>query len=191
MQFKSSLLALITGSVLFSTGATAEGSYASIGLSSMTYSEDMFDAVNLDDYSPLTLDFSIGQQLNEHLGLEFRLGVGLNEETQSTRVNGVSVDASFQLDNYWGLYVVPALPVGESGSLYANLGFADVEATAEVENKNNGMKVEGSGEEDGFSWALGYRHDLGSNGFQIEYGSVVVSDEFDLTGISAKYFFEF
>lgn len=191
MQFKSSVLALVAGSILFSSAASAEDNYVSVGLSSMNYSEDGFDELGLDDYTPLTLDLAVGQQVNKNLGVEFRLGFGMGDESQSGSLSGVPLDASFELNNYWGVYVVPALPVSESSSLYAALGFASVEATVEAENRLNGASVSSDGEESGLSWGLGYRHDFGKNGFQLEFGSVVVSDDFDLTGLSAKYFFKF
>ena len=106
------------------------------------YNEDILD----EDFSSIMLQ--AGYKINSYVAIEGRYWFGLDSDTfLYTGDTNIPADVNV---NSWGIYVKPMYPVTDAFDIYALLGYASSELTAERGN----FSYE-SNDLDGFSWGLG------------------------------------
>ncbi|MCL2916464.1 porin family protein [Shewanella corallii] len=124
------------------------------------------------------VSFLTGYQYNDYLGLEARIGVGVGDD--SNTANGTKVE--YELDYYYGGYLVGTVPLTESFDLYALAGYAKAEATV----KANGTSVKG--DDSKFSYGGGLKWNANRNWtFSAEY--LMLVEDMDSVNVGITYRF--
>lgn len=116
---------------LSATGAQAADTYAGVDFLIADYQESAMS----DSVAPKAIEVKYGIQMDQNLGVEFRLGTGIsNGKTSNLLVNrpsGPIIVPNFEasLDLLLGAYGRAALPVTDNFQVYALAGVASIETT--------------------------------------------------------------
>lgn len=135
----------ILPTVLMAGPMTEGSSYGGVSFSQLTYDEDGVS----DDPKLTALTGRFGYFVANQIAIEGRLGFGLSDDTVTVNDFGQTVDVDFEIDRLFGIYAVGHLPLSNTASLYAVLGFTDIKATFSAE----GLSF--SGTDSGFSYGAG------------------------------------
>ena len=129
-----------------------------------TYTEDILD----EDYSSIMLQ--AGYKFNSYVAVEGRYWFGLDSDT--TLYSGSSnIPADVNVDS-WGIYVKPMYPVTDAFDIYALLGYASSDLSAE-QTVGAGTLTYDSDSLDGFSWGIGAQYTVSDNfGIFVDYVSI-------------------
>lgn len=135
-----------------------------------------FDAIDADfDLGALT--FQYGMDINEMLGMEFRFGFGLQDDS----LLGVNLS----LENYYGLYLKPKYRM-DAVQLYALFGYA----SAELELSFQGESM--SADDDGFSYGFGLEYFFNdTTAVTVEYMQLINDSDYDSPSfnLGVNYYF--
>lgn len=165
---------MIAGAILASlTMATAvsakDGNYVGFGLSQHNLDAGFFDA------DVMTLDGKIGTYFNENFSGEFRLGLGVQDDT----VFGEDVE----LENYYGAYIRAGIPVSDGFYPYAIAGYSNMKV---------GVSGGGSDSESDFSYGVGADMAITNDvDFTVEYMRYLDKDGVEIDGIGLGFKFKF
>ena len=165
-----------------------QGAYAGIQYASFDFaSED-----SPEDFSPTGLIGRAGSNINEYISIEGRLGIGLSDDTITATEGTTTASASIELDTLIGLYGVGHIPIGKSSSIYALVGFTQVEATASAALTNVGSASFSDDESDlsyGIGADIGILYNVAVNVEYVQY--LDKSDFFDVSAIALGVKFGF
>lgn len=169
-MFKKTTIVAIGLSTLLCGTAQAEKGYYGVGLAFLNYSEE-----DIEDASLTSIYGRLGTNFNENISGEFRIGVGVGDD--SVDVYGYDVD--IELDNMVGAYLRGGIPVTESFFPYAVLGYTRLELTASA------MGFSESESETDISFGLGADVDVNGNiTVNVEYINYVDKDGLEIDGFS-------
>lgn len=112
------------------------------------------------DFDTPTLQFAFGNQFNDNLGLEFRVGLGADEDS--------SFGADLEISDYFALYLKPTLPISDTVSLYALLGAAKTSLDSSA----------GDDDDNDISYGFGFAAEVGS-GVDVFAEYIVLYDDSD------------
>ena len=178
------LLASMSGNAF--AGLTP-GGYAGIQFASTDFS---FEGVP-QEFSPTALIGRAGSNLNQYVSIEGRLGIGLSDDTV-TATDGVNTaSVSIDIDTLIGLYGVGRLPLGKTSSLYALVGFTQVDATASASATGLGSASFSDDESDlsyGVGADIGIRYNLWVN---VEYVQYLDKSDIEVSAIAVGMRFGF
>lgn len=147
--------------------------YAGVNLTKVNYKEDGFDTA-----SPTALTFRLGNQFNQNLAVEGRLGLGLSED----QVEGITVE----LDRYFGVYAKAILPASETFSIYGLVGYTDGDLTFSIP----GFSLSSSDSD--FSFGFGVDIQVSKTVIlNAEFAQLVKGDGFEVEGVSFGLGFKF
>jgi opacity protein-like surface antigen len=108
---------------------------------------DGFDAA---DFTNNAVDLRVGYNINEYVAIEGRYAFGAEDEVD---FNGYATPFLADIDT-WGIFVKPQYPVTADATIYALLGYGNVDGTFDGENLLD---------EDGFQWGLGAKYSVTRN----------------------------
>jgi opacity protein-like surface antigen len=173
------LLALISLLPFHSIAATEGDTYFSFGYGLGTYSEDGFP-----DTNPGALIVRFGQHTGDGFAIEGRFGIGIGDDSFTTRVQGVDVDLAIEVDTIIGVYGLKHFGNIDKGtSVYGVLGFTRGELTATGSASAFGTSFSESISDSSSSLSLGVG--LQINQFNIEF--MRYFDDFTAIGVGVAF----
>ncbi|MCS2608687.1 porin family protein [Halomonas dongshanensis] len=131
----------------------------------------------------------IGHFLSDYVAIEGRLGTSLNDDSVEFNAAGIGdIDNEYkvEVDHIAGVYGVGHLPLGQSASLFAVLGYTSAEATL------SGYGTSETSDDSGISYGGGIQALFTPNvSASVEYMSYLNKSEYDVKAISvgANYHF--
>ncbi len=178
------LLLIALSTIAVSANAWEPEVYAGAGITAYQYQHDTTPTNNKINM----LEATAGLNLIEYLGIEARIGAGLNTSTDTLRdADGVAISTGEAEVNFSGsLYLKPQL-TNERARLYGLLGYTTVDVT----HTQNGVTVLDDSEGGlaygiGASWMLWPKAELTA-----EWKKLVNSDDFDVRGGSVGFIYKF
>ena len=156
------------------------GAYAGIQYASTDLS---FDGV-AEEFSPTCLIGRAGSNFNQYVSIEGRLGIGLSDDTITATYNATTASISAEIDTLIGLYGVGHLPLGKSSSIYALVGFTQIDATVSASETSVGSASMSDDESDlsyGIGADIGILYNLWVN---VEYVQYIDKSDFDVSAIA-------
>ena len=159
--------------------ALAQG-YGGVGYSASEVSVDS------EDFDVGALYGRIGSQINENFSAEFRVGIGVADDS----VDFTGGEATLEIDKFFGGYVRGTLPLNEVIKPYVILGYTDIEVELEVDT------IVGSGSDSDSDGDLSYGAGLDFHVdpnliLNLEYMNMYDDDDVEITalsfGIAAKF----
>jgi hypothetical protein len=178
------LLASTSGNAL--AGLTP-GAYAGIQYASTDFS---FDGVP-EEFSPTALIGRAGSNFNQYVSIEGRLGIGLSDDTITATDGVTTASVSIEIDTLIGLYGIGRVPLGKSSSLYALIGFTQVDATKSASLTGSGSASLSDDESDlsyGVGADIGIRYNLWVN---VEYVQYLDKSDIEVSAIAVGMRFGF
>ena len=163
------------------------GAYAGIQYASTDFS---FDGVP-DEFSPTCLIGRAGSNFNQYVSIEGRLGIGLSDDTVTATEGVTTASVSIEIDTLIGLYGVGHVPLGKSSSIYALVGFTQVDATASASITGFGSASMSDDESDlsyGIGADIGILYNLWVN---VEYVQYIDKSDVDVSAIALGLKFGF
>ena len=150
---------VIVGGSLFAKQSMAEGGY--IGVSGAYLDTDVTNhtAVNLHG----------GYNFNSVLSMEGRVLVNSSEEAHR--------GANVEIDSLWGLYLMAAIPVSDSLSVYGLFGYSDGEATASYYGRSE------TADDSSGSMGFGIKYDL-LEAWSVRFEHTQLFDDMDSTAVT-------
>lgn len=119
-----------------------------------------------------------GYQYNDYIGLEARVGFGVGDDSVTS--NGTKVE--YELDYYYGGYLVGTFPLAKRFDIYALAGYAKAEA--KVRSNGNDIK----GDDSKFSYGAGLKWNANRNWtFSAEY--LMLVEDLDSVNVGITYRF--
>ena len=124
-----------------------------------------------------SVGINLGYQPSPYLALEARYGRGVGDDTH---FDGL---VETELKHYFGVYVLPQIPIQDFMSVYGVLGWtkAKAEASAPI------IREKVSDSEDDFSYGIGMRfkdkRHTGGVGFFVEYSRLIDKSDFDIDSL--------
>ncbi len=146
--------------------------YGGLGFVFLDYSEEGVD----EDLSLTAIYGRIGSQFNENFSGEIRAGFGVGDDS----VDILGIDVDLELDTFFGAYLRGGIPVSETFSPYAVVGFTRGELTASA----SGFGSESESETD-VSFGLGA--DITANDdvvLNLEYMNYLDKDGVEIDGFA-------
>lgn len=167
---KTMIAGAIIASLTMATAVSAkEGNYVGFGLTQHNLDGGSFDA------DVMTLDGKIGTYFNENFSGEFRVGLGVQDDT----VFG----ADIEVENYYGAYVRAGIPVTDGFYPYAIAGYTKTKV---------GVSGGGSDSESDISIGLGADMAISNDvDFTVEYMRYLDKDGGEIDGIGLGFKFKF
>ena len=155
---------------LSATGAQAADTYAGVEFLMADYQESGMS----DSLSPKAIAVKYGIQADQNLGVEFRLGTGINEGKGSNMTidtglgSVVASDVTVNLDLLLGIYGKATLPMTDVLQVYGIAGITSVETTADVT-------------------IAGFKGSANSTGTEFSYGAGFAFKPNDKTTLTTEY----
>ena len=169
------LLALLVVASFFCSPANAARSGNSYFGLQYAMTEVDVDVSGLDAFEPTALVLKSGGQVNPNTSIEFRFGLGLEDDNQSVG----RFDVDFEIDRILGIYGVFHTSGGGPTSFYGLLGYSWAEGEISVNGSGD------SEDEDGISYGVG----VNFSGFNAEYMVYLDEDDVEVTALSLGYTF--
>lgn len=164
-----------------------QGAYAGIQYASVDFS---FQDIS-EDFSPTGLIGRAGSNINRYVSIEGRLGIGLSDDTITATDGTTTASVSLELDTLIGLYGVGHVPFGESSSIYALVGFTQIDGTASASVTGFGSASVSDDESDlsyGIGADIGILYNVAVN---VEYVQYIDKSDFDVSAIAIGLKFGF
>ncbi|MBY5922704.1 porin family protein [Ferrimonas balearica] len=173
---KRTLMTLALGAALLAGPAAAElnqgHGYFGGQLNYMTFD------TGFGDVNPMALTVLGGYQFNPYLALEGRVGIGMTDDNLEMWSN----DVSFELDRYFGGYLVATAPLSDWVAIYGMAGFTDAKVSAKIDSQK------GSESDSEFSYGAGLKlYGTENAAFTLEY--LVMFDDIDTLNLGFTYRF--
>ena len=143
------------------------------------------------DFNPTALIGRIGSYFHPNFSIEFRMGFGLQDDTQFIPEYGADggLDATLDLDYIRGIYGTGQIDFTKWFSIYGVLGASNVKATASIPSI---PVLEDSNSESSVSYGIGADIGIGSNvALNIEYMRYLDKHNIDFDVIGAGVVFSF
>ena len=154
------------------------GVYIGVGAGQVTVELD--DAPDLE---PSVLVFRVGKMFDENVGIEGRLGGGTSSDDTDFDLIGFDASLEVEVENFYGIYGVGRLPLGDSFAVYGLLGFTSMSIDVSLDSPI----IEGSASEDesGLSFGVGGSWSPSDRfAFSLEYMSYLDEDDFAASSVS-------
>ena len=141
----------------------------------LQYAHSIVSQDNVPDFNPGAAVVRFGAFGTKNLAIEGRVGMGVQDDTQSDQ----GADVSLELDTMFGMYGVGHFTFGRNSSLYGVLGFSQVKGEySSVPVPSVGF----TGEKAGVSYGIGADIGIAKNiAVNIEYMSYVSSSAVDIS----------
>lgn len=183
MIYKNITIGAVVSVVLMSSNVFADlagGVYGGIQYASFDFSADDIS----EDFSPTGLIGRVGNKINENFAIEGRLGLGLSDDT-ITATDGIdTASLSIELDTLIGVYGIGHVMLSESSSIYALIGFTQIDATASASVTNVGS-ASASDDESDLSYGIGADIGISNNiALNVEYVQYLDKSDFDVSAIA-------
>lgn len=167
MRFKN--LVLAAGMSVASCLSVAEG-YVGLGATTME-----LDIGEFGKYDMAAMYAVVGNQMNENVALEFRLGTGFSDG--ESYVYGEEVTT--EIDDFMGVYMKLGSRVSEDFYPYAIVGFNRIKATVSVQQYSD------STSENDTAFGIGAKFGSASDmNFSVEYLRYYNESDVEINGIS-------
>ena len=112
----------------------------------------------------------LGVDINDYIGIEMRVGVGVDDDT----IDVLGVDVKVEVDHAYGLYVRPKFRQ-EQVQVYGLLGFTEIEYEVSV----FGLSIED--DETDFSFGAGLEYFFNDNvSVSVEYMQLLDKDDYEV-----------
>ena len=170
------ILFIIIAGLISSASYSQNENYFGASISSIGYSERGFP-----DFDLSSLNLIAGQNINDNLAAEVRLGFGIRGDTINAQTLGLEEDVNvdLDLDKFMGIYLKYSLESSNSIIPYATLGYTHAKAKASV------MDVSASASESDISMGLGVDISLNQKtSLNIEYMNFIDTNTITADGIS-------
>jgi len=153
MRFVLALAALSCLPASYATADQQRGFFAG-GAFSYTSSETFTQAPTSKDKIELpAFELVGGYKFNSLLGVDIRVGAGLNERDLSSS-NDASDSIEYKIDSYQSIYYRPEI-INREARLYGLIGYSKLEATADFLDTDDNSLSEVEISESGLSYGLG------------------------------------
>lgn len=167
-------------------GYTQGTTYYGAQISQFDYEEtiDVGVARGTASAKPPVFVARIGHFLSDYVAIEGRLGTSLNDD--SIEFADIDTGAKLEVDHIAGVYGVGHLPLGQSASLFAVLGYTNIEGTFSAEGES------WTNDDSGISYGGGIQTLFTPNvSASVEYMSYLNKSDYDVKAISvgANYHF--
>jgi len=155
-----------------SAEAAQSGPYVGVGYSTINFSDA--------DVRVGVINGRIGYRVGPHFAIEGEGAFGIQDDTVTVDDGlGGFVDVDAELDSAWSIFAVGAMPVSEDTVVFARLGYATVEVTAEAQG------VSASDDDSGVALGVGGWVSL-SDHFALRADYTYVDENVHALGISAQ-----
>jgi hypothetical protein len=162
--------AVAVAALLAAAPATAQtfGNQAYINLGYTNFALDEIDETNVDD-----IDFNlgavtgrIGARFHPNFGLEGELGVGVQDQEESSTVGTFTTKLNYEA----AAFAVGYLPISPATDLFARVGVGTTDLEFEFDPSGTGASTSDSGSEAVFGLGVGAQHFFdGVNGIRGDY----------------------
>jgi opacity protein-like surface antigen len=125
------------------TGFYVSGGYAYLDAEAT----DGYDTVAFTNNA---LDLRAGYNFSEYVAVEARYAIGAEDDVE---LNGFVTPFQADIDT-WGVFIKPQYPVTSDATIYALLGYGNVDGTFAGVNELD---------ENGFQWGLGAKYSVNTN----------------------------
>ncbi len=159
--------ACVSGALLMAgAGAHAQGVYAEVGYTPLSLEASVVGVDVASD--PSAVRGLVGYELGPYLALEGMVGFGVADDDITG--NGFSSGLKGKVDNMFGVYAKPKLPIAPDFDLFGRVGFASTK-----------LSVAGdSATESSLSWGLGASYRINEQ-LSINGDYMVYHDKDDVT----------
>ena len=190
MIYRILMIGVVVSLGFLSSNALAgltQGAYAGIQYAAVDFS---FEDIS-EDFNPTALIGRAGSNINKYVSIEGRLGFGLSDDTITATDGTTTASVSIDLDTLIGVYGVGHVPLGKSSSIYALVGFTQVDATASASATGFGSASLSDDESD-LSYGIGADISILYNvAVNVEYVQYLDKSDFDVSAIAIGMKFGF
>lgn len=167
--------ALAVGSSALASGYGSD--YAS-GYGSVSYAFHEL-TVESEEFDLDSVYGRIGAQFNEFVSAEFRVGIGVSDDS----LKGPGGELSVEIDKYFGGYVRGSMPINEVIAPYVVVGYTDVELEVDFDTfLGEGSESDSDGD---ISYGVGVDFMLDRNLLMnVEYLNMYDDDDVEISGFS-------
>lgn len=165
-----SSVALLSSTVI----KASEGVYLGLSYDNYKLKADLLD----NNYTVPTATLRVGTKINQYVGFEGVLGLGVTKDTQIERVNSVEVSNERKIKNYYGVYVVGYGPINEKLAITAKLGYVD---TSFSSKGARGLSANVPGSDSSVSWGMGVSYNASKDiSLQLGYSKLYSDSDADI-----------
>lgn len=186
---KNKLLFIVLAGMLLTVTKTAIADSESNNYIGVQYGVGMYEEDGIsEEFRPTALIARLGWNFMPGFSIEGRLGVGLQEDTQSLPEFG-GLDAELELDSIYGIYGTARLKLNDSFSMYGVLGASQVKGTASLSDYPTEKQTETNS---GVSYGVGADFAVGNDvAVNIEYMQYLDKPDYEIGAIALGVVFSY